>query len=235
ELIRLTRARRDMVANFSHDMRTPISSIRLLVEMLRQNLGKNPQGDQTKLAKIASATDSLQHMMQELLDLSTIESGRAIMRMVETTFGDILSRSLEMMEAQFEEKGLTVINEAAMDVRVLADPDQVRRVINNIFHNAVKFTPKKGEIVISTAQTTSHLAVCIKDSGPGIPPFERTRVFERFYQVDGTRSGAADSRGRGTGLGLAIGKHIIEAHGGRIWVEGGIPSGACLLFTLPLA
>ncbi len=234
ELLRLTRARRDMVANFSHDLRTPISSVRLLVDTMIQSLGKNPERDRKNLNKIASAADSLQHMTQELIDLSTIESGKAIMRMVEVPFGGILRSALELMEAQLEEKAITVVNEADTAAVVIADPDQTRRVINNILHNAVKFTPKKGEIRITTTSDGMFLKVSIKDTGPGIPPHERARVFERFYQVDSTRTGGADSKGRGTGLGLAIAKHIIEAHGGRITAESGIPSGANILFTLPL-
>jgi two-component system phosphate regulon sensor histidine kinase PhoR len=235
ELLRLTRARRDMVANLSHDLRTPIANIRLLIDTLNHNFGKNLERDRGVLSKITSQVDSLQHMTQELIDLSMIESGKAIMRMVRINFSDIMRKSLEVMEAQIEAKKLEVVNETLPDTYVLVDDEQMRRVITNILHNAIKFTPARGQIYISTSHDDQTLKVCIRDSGPGIPPHERTRVFERFYQVETARTGGAKSDGRGTGLGLAIAKHIVEAHGGKIWADAGIPSGACLYFTLPLA
>lgn len=235
ELLRLTRARRDMVANLSHDLRTPISNIRLLVDTLVHNFGKNPERDLKMLSKIASATDSLHHMTQELIDLSMIESGKAIMRLVETDLSDVVKHVLEELETQAEEKKLTIHNAIPTDQHVLADADQMQRVIMNIVQNAVKFTPSGGQISLTASADQGMLRVCIKDTGPGIPPQERTRIFERFYQVDSPRTGGPKANGRGTGLGLAIAKHIVEAHGGAIWAEANLPTGASILFTLPLA
>ncbi|GAB4548529.1 MAG: hypothetical protein OHK0023_11790 [Anaerolineae bacterium] len=236
ELLRLTRARRDMVANFSHDLRTPISNIRLLVESLQLSLGRNPERDKKQLSKLASEADSLQHMTQELIDLSMIESGQAIMRMVNTPFEAILNNALTLMQTQFEERRLHFDQIVPSHANVLADPDQMRRVLANVLHNAVKFTPAEGKIRCTARITGDMLEVRISDTGPGIPPHEHTRVFERFYQVDSARTGGAGSNNKGgTGLGLAIAKHIVEAHGGKIWAEGAIPSGACIVFTLPLA
>jgi two-component system phosphate regulon sensor histidine kinase PhoR len=234
ELLRLTRARRDMVANLSHDLRTPISNIRLLVDTLVHNFGKNPERDLKMLSKIASATDSLHHMTQELIDLSMIESGKAIMRLVETDLSDVVKHVLEELETQAEEKRLTIHSTIPTGQRVLADADQMRRVIMNIVQNAVKFTPSGGQISLTASADQGMLTVCIKDTGPGIPPQERTRIFERFYQVDSPRTGGPKANGRGTGLGLAIAKHIVEAHGGAIWAEANLPTGASILFTLPL-
>jgi two-component system phosphate regulon sensor histidine kinase PhoR len=230
ELLRLARARRDMVANFSHDLRTPISSIRLLVDTLTTNFGRNPERDTRLLGKIAGETDSLQHMTQELIDLSMIESGKVIIRMVPVNFADIVKDAVEVMATQAEQKKLEVINDTPSNLRVLADPDQTKRVITNVMHNAVKFTPKNGQIRITATCDDQMATVRIKDTGPGIPPQDRARVFERFYQVDAARSVQTG----GSGLGLSIAKHIIEAQGGKIWAEAGVPSGACIAFTLPL-
>jgi len=236
ELLRLTRARRDMVANFSHDLRTPISSIRLLVESLQMNLGKNPERDRKQIDKLASEADSLQHMTQELIDLSMIESGKAIMRLVPTPLTDVLDKVISIMDTQIDQKRIHITRTIPPDVIVLVDPEQLKRVIANVVHNAVKFTPTEGEITLTALREGEMARLCISDSGPGIPPHERARIFERFYQVDPARTGGAGSSNRGgTGLGLAIAKHIIEAHGGKIWAEAGAQGGACICLTVPLA
>jgi two-component system, OmpR family, phosphate regulon sensor histidine kinase PhoR len=230
ELLRLTRARREMVANFSHDLRTPISSIRLLVDTLLQNFGKNSERDTRLLGKIAGETDSLQHITQELIDLSMIESGKAIIRMIPVPFSEIVRDALNIMSTQLEQKKLEIINEVPNDIRVLVDPEQTRRVITNLLHNSVKFTPSRGTIRFEMSTDAQVATVRVSDTGPGIPPQDRTRVFERFYQVDMARTGQTG----GSGLGLSIAKHIIEAQGGKIWAEAGIPVGATICFTLPL-
>src|SRR5258708_9718221 len=231
ELLRLTRARREMVANISHDLGTPISNIRLLVDTLTMNFGRNAERDPAQLGKIAGATDSLEHMTRELLDLSMIESGQAIIRMVPVKFADVLRNAFNVMATQIEQKKLELITEVPDDLMVLVDPEQTRRVITNLLHNSVKFTPSRGQIKFTAIRSDQMATIRVTDTGPGIPPQDRTRIFERFYQVDTSRTGQAG----GSGLGLAIAKHIIEAQGGKIWAEAGIPSGACIVFTIPLA
>jgi two-component system phosphate regulon sensor histidine kinase PhoR len=230
ELLLLARARRDMVANFSHDLRTPISSIRLLIETLTHNFGDSAKRDKRLVRKIAGEIDSLEHMTQELIDLSIIESGRANIRMIPVNFADTLREALTVMGTQIEQKSLGVVNNVPDTLRLLADPDQTRRVLMNVIHNAVKFTPSGGQIQFTAISDAQTATIAIQDTGPGIPPQDRTRIFERFYQVDTSRSGQT-----GSGLGLSIAKHIIEAQGGKIWAEAGIPGGARIVFTLPLA
>lgn len=237
ELLRLARARRDMVANFSHDLRTPLSSIKLLIESLQMNLGRNPERDRKLLGKLAGEADSLHHMTQELIDLSMIESRRAIMRLVPVPADQVIESALKIMETQFDQKRLRVMRSVPADLWLLADPDQVRRVLTNLLHNAVKFTPPEGQITCEVQPLDDYLQISVTDTGAGIPPHERARIFERFYQVDAARTGGAGTANRGgTGLGLAIAKHIVEAHGGKIWAEAGLPpTGARLCFTLPRA
>lgn len=234
ELLRLSRARRDMVANFSHDLRTPITSIRLLVDTLTHNFGENAKRDKRLVRKMAGEVDSLEHMTQELIDLSMIKSGRANIRMVSANFADILRDALAVMGTQIEQKKLDVVNSIPDPLYVLADPDQTRRVLTNVIHNAIKFTPSGGRLQFTAAFDNQMATVAIADTGPGIPPQDRTRVFERFYQVDSSRS-EQSAGGGGSGLGLSIAKHIVEAQGGKIWAEAGIPGGARIVFTIPLA
>src|SRR5258708_16204381 len=189
ELLRLTRARREMVANFSHGLRNRINSIRVLVDALRHNFGHNAERDQRLLGKIAGETDSLQHMTQELIDLSMIESGQAIIRMVPVKFADILRDAFNVMGTQVEQKKLELVAEIPDDLQVLVDPEQTRRVITNILHNSVKFTPAGGKIGFVATNQDQKALIRVTDTGPGIPPQDRARIFEPFYQVDTARRG----------------------------------------------
>ena len=235
ELRRLGRARRDMVANISHELRTPITSIRLLVETLQRGAVKSPAKAEPLLEKIAAETDTLHQMAQELLDLAMIELGRAEMRLVPDSLREIVEDATSHLEEMAARGTVTLRNEIDPAVGVLADRDQVARVITNLVHNALKFTPPGGEVVIEATTEDDVVAVMVSDTGPGIARAERDRVFERFYRGDRARQSA------GTGLGLAIVKHIVEAHGGRAWAAEPPPNadasrpGARLCFTLPAA
>lgn len=232
ELVRLNRARRDMVANISHELRTPIANIRLIIESLFHEQEKPKRKQSTSaLRAIARETDSLLWLVQELLDLSMIESGQAILRMVEYPVRELVEEAVERMEDQSRTKDIRVVSEAPNDVLVWADQEQIRRVIINLIHNAIKWSPR-GKGITLTAQTVAdEVIVSVLDEGPGVPDDQTERIFERFYQVDPSRSG-----GEGTGLGLAICKHIVEAHGGKIWAEGNEDGtrGGVFRFTLGL-
>lgn len=230
ELVRLNRARRDMVANISHELRTPIANIRLIIEGLfhEQERPKRKQST-TALRAIARETDSLLWLLQELLDLSMIESGQAILRMLDLELAPIVNEAILRLEDQAENKNITVVSEVAEMVSVLADPDQLRRVLVNLIHNAIKWSPEGKSIRVQSEYADDEVIVSVLDEGPGVPDEYTERIFERFYQVDPSRS-----MGDGTGLGLAICRHIVEAHGGRIWAEGnsGGERGGTFRFTL---
>jgi two-component system phosphate regulon sensor histidine kinase PhoR len=230
ELQRLGRARRDMVANISHELRTPITSIRLLVDTLLRDQERGAKRDSQLLEKIAVETDTLQQMAQELLDLAMIESGRAELMLIPVNLRQVIGEVVEQFAAQTERKALSVRWQASQELMVLADVTQVKRVLGNLLHNAIKFTPAGGSVTIAARPRDTQARVTVTDTGPGIAPEERERVFERFYRGDRSRQGG------GTGLGLAIAKHIIQAHSGQIWVEEPPARlGACVCFTLPLA
>ncbi|MCC6905180.1 MAG: PAS domain-containing sensor histidine kinase [Anaerolineae bacterium] len=228
ELQRLGRARRDMVANISHELRTPITSIGLLVETLRR--GKNPKAVDSALAKIAGETESLRQLAQELLDLAMIESGRAEFILAPVELRDVVQKALESFAEQAERGHISLEGKPPRGIRVLADQDQLGRVVSNLLSNAIKFTLAGGHVSIDAETKGEMVQVTVTDTGPGIPEEERERVFERFYRIDRARQSG------GTGLGLAIARHIIQAHGGEIWAEAAPPGhGARVCFTLHLA
>ncbi|MCS6836105.1 MAG: ATP-binding protein [Anaerolineae bacterium] len=230
QLVRLNRARRDMVANISHELRTPIANIRLIIEGLfhDQNRPKR-KASIASLRSIARETDSLLALLQELFDLSMIESGQAIMKLLPTNLLEIVNDAVHRLSDQLEAKHLRVVNHVPLRLGVLCDYEQTRRVLANLIHNAIKWSPVRGDITISADLDGEDVVVSIFDNGPGVPDDQRERIFERFYQVDTSRSPGTG----GTGLGLAICKHIVEKHGGRIWAEGNSKgNGGRFFFTL---
>ena len=229
ELVSLNRARRDLVANISHELRTPITRIRLIIEGLFLEADKpKRKASIQSLKEIAMETDALLWLAQELLDLSMIESGEAILRLVKTPLKQVVDDAMERLEAQAAMKDLKIVSHVPQKSDVLCDADQLKRVLGNLLHNAIKWSPRGEAITITASEQVDEITISIFDNGPGVPEELRNRVFERFYQADASRSGD-----EGTGLGLAICKHIIEAHGGRIWAEGNAHGkGGHFLFTV---
>lgn len=237
ELQRLGRARRDFIANISHELRTPLTAIRLLTDTLKSPAGREPEVAMNLVDKITVETEALSQLAQELLDLSAIESGQAMIKMLPLPLKPVMEAPVTRLAELAAAKKLTVVVEAPDDMQALMDAAQVERVVLNLLHNAIKFTPPEGLIRLSAARFPDKAAegewlqVSISDTGPGIAPDDLPRIFERFYRADRARS--RDSGG--TGLGLAIAKHIVAAHGGKIWAESeGVPGrGATFYFTLP--
>jgi two-component system phosphate regulon sensor histidine kinase PhoR len=228
EFQRLTRARQQMVANLSHELRTPLTSLRLLAETLSSPTGQDPKIAEDLLAKIADEVDTLEQIAGEMLDLAAIESGRQVVRLVPISLGEIVAEPVARLADQAERGSVDLVVSIPPEVQVLADKDQAARAIQNVLHNAVKFSPEGGKVRIAVdAETTEdQVVLSIEDNGPGIHPNELERIFERFYRGD-------EARGTpGTGLGLAIARHIMEAHGGIVWVENRPPPESGAIFHL---
>ena len=175
-------------------------------------------------------------MVEELLELSRIESGQVPLRLVPVAVADVVLPPVERLHPQAEQAGLTLTLDVSPDLPlVLADAGRVQQVITNLVHNAIKFTPSGGEVTISTEASEDEVVIAVRDTGVGIPADALPRMFERFYKADRARAGG------GTGLGLAIAKHIVQAHGGRIWAEspsvtpgtGAGGRGSTFYFSLP--
>ncbi|MFP3853778.1 MAG: sensor histidine kinase [Anaerolineales bacterium] len=226
EVQRLTRARQDMVANLSHELRTPLTSLRLLADTLQTTTGRDPEVAGDVAGKISREVDLLQQMFQEMLDLSAIESGRQVVRLVATEVKDIVADTLEQLADQADSRNLTFEVNIPDGVRVLADREQARRALGNVMHNAIKFAEDDGVVELKVAAVDDQVVLSVVDQGPGLSPEDLDRIFERFYRGDRARGTP------GTGLGLAIARHIMGAHGGRIWAENRQPPASGAIFHL---
>jgi two-component system phosphate regulon sensor histidine kinase PhoR len=234
ELQRLGRARREFVANISHELRTPVTSLQLLAETISSDGLVDKSLSQELLGKMRAQIDLLHQLTDELMDLSLIESGQAPIKLVEVRAMDLVDEAVEPLRPQAERKGITLNVSIPADVDVLADPQGIRKVLTNLLHNAIKFTNAPGCVEVRAQRRGDNVEFAISDTGIGIPAADLPRIFERFYKVDRARA-RGQGELRGTGLGLAIAKHIVEAHGGRIRAESQEGKGSTFYFTLPSA
>ena len=229
-LRRLETVRRDFVSNLSHELRTPLASLKALAETLQEGALEDPPAARRFIDQIHTEVDALTQMVTELLELSRIESGRLSLDLEPVSAYDLLDSASKRMQLQAERAGLTLRVECADDLpRVRIDSQRLEQVVVNLIHNAVKFTRAGGEVVLSAGADNGFVRFAVRDTGVGIPADEVTRIFERFYRVDKSRTGS------GTGLGLSIAKHIVEAHAGKIWAESMEGEGSTFFFTIPSA
>lgn len=229
EIQRLERARREMVSNISHELSTPITAIGLLADTLFDSAEKEKPKRLRKMAgDIKREVDTLTQLVQEMRDLSLIESGQMPIRLTPAPLLDIVQASVKPLEALAEGKQQIIEVNVPGDITVLADSYQLQRALKNILHNAVKYAPRQGQIDITATVSGDEAIVAVQDDGPGIASGDLPRIFERFYQADRARR-------TGTGLGLAIVRHILKAHGGRVWAESTEGEGATFFLAMALA
>ncbi|MFH1486876.1 MAG: ATP-binding protein [Chloroflexota bacterium] len=228
EMRRLETVRRDFVSNISHELRTPIASLKALAETLQEGAIEDSLVAKDFLSKINAETDRLAQMVQELGELSRIESGEALLRKRPLDVTKIIDHAVNRLKAQADRVGLKLVIDLPSSLPLaLADSERLEQVLINVIHNAIKFTPPGGQISLSAREDGDNIHVSVADTGVGISADDLPRIFERFYKADKARAGG------GTGLGLAIAKHIIESHGGRIWAESVEGKGSVIHFTLP--
>jgi two-component system, OmpR family, phosphate regulon sensor histidine kinase PhoR len=229
-LRRLETVRQDFISNVSHELRTPLASLKALTETLQEGALEDPPAARRFLSRMDTEIDTLTQMVRELLELSRIESGRVPLQRKPILPNALVSPAVERMRLQAERAGLQLRIECPADLpEVSADQERMDQVLVNLVHNAIKFTPPGGEVVVSAYAETKDIVFFVRDTGVGIAEKDLSRIFERFYKADRARSGG------GTGLGLSIARHIIEAHNGRIWAESQQGKGSTFYFSIPLA
>ena len=221
--------RRDFVSNVSHELRTPLASIKLITETLQSGALDAPPAANRFLKQMDNEVDNLTQMVEELLELSKIESGQVPLERQWIKPDDILQTAGRRMEMQADRAGhdFTFNCDSALPA-VFVDKNRLSQVLINLIHNAIKFTPPGGTIVASAYKEKNNIVFFVKDSGVGIPEKDLERIFERFYKSDRSRTQ------RGTGLGLSISKHLVEKHGGKIWVESSRKAGSTFYFSIPI-
>jgi two-component system phosphate regulon sensor histidine kinase PhoR len=230
EIRRLEKIRQDFFSNLSHELRTPIASMKALSDTLKEGAIKDAEVADDFLNKISVELDKLNQLTNEMSELSQIESGRLRLDKSPINIEDTVNNAIERLEAQAERAGLKMACDFSRPLpSPMADSLRIEQALVNLIHNAIKFTPSGGRIEIAAREVDGEVVISIADTGTGIPSEDIPRIFERFYKVDRARSS-----GSGTGLGLAIAKHIVQAHGGRIWVESKQGQGTTFYFTLPV-
>jgi two-component system phosphate regulon sensor histidine kinase PhoR len=232
ELRRLERVRREFVANVSHELRTPLTSIKALVETLAAGARDDPEVADDFLSRIDEEVDRLTGLVEELLDLARLEAGRVVLQIEPCDPVAVMVQAAERLRPHAERAGLTLRVEADAPTHlpeIAVDRARIEQVLINLIHNAIKFTPAGGSIVVDAHEEPDGVVIAVRDSGVGIAPEELPRLFERFYKTDKARGST------GTGLGLAIAKHIVQAHGGTIWAESAPGQGTTFFFTAPRA
>lgn len=230
-LKQLERTREEFVANVSHELRTPLSLIKGYTETLLDGAKDDPEVATKFLQTIDRNTRRLDLLIQDLLTISALESGRIAMNLQPVMLRTSVERCLTDLRTLAGTRKVSLVTEMP-DLFALADETRTEQVLANLLENAVKYGREGGTVTVGAREDNDgKIEVFVQDDGPGIPADSLERVFERFYRVDKARSREQG----GTGLGLSIVKHIVQAHGGRVWVESAPGQGAKFCFTLPKA
>lgn len=230
----LDRLKSDFVSNVSHELRTPLTAIKGAVDLvLREVAGPLTEKQIHYLTRVRSNTQHLAGLINDLLDLSKIESGKVEVKSSCVSMGGLLHEVVETLRPLAAEKAIVLeATTPEPSIMVWADRDKINQVLMNLIGNAIKFTPAPGTVTISASRNgNERVQVSVSDTGPGVLPEEKEKIFDKFYQVaevDGVKP-------KGTGLGLAICKALVELHGGTIWVEPVPSGGSTFYFTLPAA
>jgi two-component system phosphate regulon sensor histidine kinase PhoR len=229
-LKQLEKIRQDFVANVSHELRTPLTTIKGYAETLLEGALKEDQAFQF-VQVIKRHTDRLTKIVEDLLMLSRIETKEFQLKMEAIPLRDFIDDVVDFVKEPAERKRISLTrNEITSSLAVLADRNYLEQILINLLDNAIKYTPEGGRVVVSAVEKDStDIQFSVEDNGIGIPKEDLSRIFERFYRVDKGRSKEMG----GTGLGLSIVKHLVQAHGGRIWVESHPGKGSIFYFTLP--
>lgn len=230
--VTLEQARGEFIANASHELRTPVTSVKLILENLVDGAKDDLRVRDDFLDDALAEIERMHALVNDLLDLATLESGKSKLELAPVSLAGLIADALETVMPQAESRQVEVFWEAPADLAVRADARRLRQVLVNLVTNGVKFTPAGGTVSVSAARDGAWATIAVRDSGIGIPAADLPHLFDRFYRV--TRGRARLSGGGGTGLGLTIVKEAVDAHGGRITVESTEGAGSAFHVYLPL-
>lgn len=232
ELRRLERVRQDFVGNVSHEFKTPLTAIQGFAETLLAGAVDDPKNNRRFLEIIREHAVRLARVTDDLLKLARIEAGKLELEFFPVSVQELIEGCAETTLLKASRKQISFSMKVPAGIPALrGDASLLHDVLQNLLDNAIQYTPPGGRIVVGAAAGPHEVTITISDSGIGIPLADQERIFERFYRVDAARSREAG----GTGLGLSIAKHIVEAHGGRLWVESAVGQGSKFSFSIPLA
>ena len=222
--------RRDLIAWTSHDLRTPLTSVRAMVEALADGVVDDPEMVQRYYQTIRADVIGLNDLIDDLFELAQLDAGGMVIEMSPHSLSDLVSDALESFHALAEQRGVSLDGEVAADVDpVTLSGAKINRVLANLLSNALRYTPAGGQVHVRVIRDSTRVIVTVQDSGPGFDVDDLPRVFEQFYRGEQARSRATG----GAGLGLAIAQGIVEAHNGRIWAENVLEGGALVGFLIP--
>ena len=227
------RSQRDFVANVSHELKTPLTSIQGFAQAILDDMADTPEARKQAAQIIYSEAGRMHRLALDLLDLAKLEAGTADLKMDAVDVKVLLDTIVEKFTPQAKRAGVALqLDVPAHLPSVIGDGDRLAQVFTNLVENAVKFTSVNGRVTLSAAVAGAEMEISITDSGVGVPKESLPRLFDRFYQVDPSRPGG---EGHGAGLGLAIVKEIVEAHNGKINVRSEVGHGTTFVIHLPLA
>jgi signal transduction histidine kinase len=226
EAKRATEGRDQVLGVVSHDLRNPLSAIAMCAKALRETLSLEERG--RLLATIVQSTEWMNRLIQDLLDVANIEAGRMSLERVREMPSSLVTGALRMFDVEAGERRIALVTSTSPDLPPISvDASRMLQVLGNLLRNALKFTPDNGCITVAAAARGGSVVFSVRDTGPGIPVADQPRVFDRYWHSRRT------ANKRGTGLGLSIAKGIVEAHGGRMWVESTPGAGATFFFSVP--
>ena len=226
-----SQSQREFVANVSHELKTPITSIQGFAQAILDGTVKTKSTIKKAGEVILNETNRLNRLVTDLLILARLEAGTADLKKEPVSVTMLVQNTIEKFTIIAENRKVKLITKFGVDVSIFGDGDRLAQVFSNLIDNAIKFSFPNGIIEIQTKIEGKFLLVLVKDKGPGIKENDQSKIFDRFYQVDKSRKGG---EGRGIGLGLAISKQIVNAHGGEIWVESDGKNGSTFMVKLPL-
>jgi signal transduction histidine kinase len=228
--LELEKLRRDLIAWTSHDLRTPLTSIRAMIEALHDGVVTDPETTQRYYSTMRFDIIALNSLLDDLFELAQLDAGGLVLELSPHSLSDMISDSLEGFQALAAQKNISLTGEIGEHLDpVNLNAAKIGRVLSNLMSNAIRYTPENGQIHVCALRTAEGAVVTVQDSGPGFEPGDLPRVFEQFYRGELARSRATG----GAGLGLAIARGIVEAHNGRIWAENASEGGAIVGFVLP--